>query len=297
MTTSGNLSRRQFLRQLARRSFIPGVLAGGMIAGYATYETKRCTINRVELAPRNLPPSFDGMTIAFIADTHHGPLNPLDHINHAVDLTNALRPDLVLLGGDYVERHRAYTPGGNHRHYIDPGVAALARLNAPMGRFAVLGNHDYMVNAALTRRALAKNGLVELTNRGVWLERGGARLRVCGFDDYHCGRPRQAPALGEMTAQDAAICFTHNPDLVESIRDPRVDLVLSGHTHGGQIVLPFIGAPVTASDFGQKYLQGLRQGPSARVFVSRGVGTIGLPFRLACPPEVVLITLRAPAAA
>ena len=89
--------------------------------------------------------------------------------------------------------------------------------------------------------------------------------------------------------------LTHNPDFVEQIRDPRVDLVLSGHTHGGQVVFPFVGAPVTSSRYGQKYVQGLRQGPSARVFVTRGVGTTGLPMRFGCPPEVVLITLRRPA--
>ena len=88
--------------------------------------------------------------------------------------------------------------------------------------------------------------------------------------------------------------MTHNPDYVELIRDPRVDLVLSGHTHGGQIVLPFVGAPVLPSRYGQKYRNGLVQGPSARVFVTTGVGTIGPPMRFGCPPEVALITLRSP---
>ena len=164
-----------------------------------------------------------------------------------------------------------HEPGGSHRRFVVPGVAVLAKLRAPMGRFAVLGNHDYAVDAALTRRALADHGLTELTNAGVWLERGGARLRICGVDDSGRGHPWLTPALGDMTASDAAVVLTHNPDYVEKIHDPRVDLVLSGHTHGGQIVLPFVGALVTASQYGQKYVQGLRQGPSgARVRHARG---------------------------
>ena len=99
-----------------------------------------------------------------------------------------------------------------------------------------------------------------------------------------------------MTEADAAVVMTHNPDYVERIRDRRVDLVLSGHTHGGQVVFPFVGALVTSSRYGQKYVRGMRRGPSARVFVTRGVGTTGLPVRFGCPPEVALITLRTSAA-
>ena len=192
----------------------------------------------------------------------------------------------------FVQRSHARVPGRTRRRYIVPGVAVLSQLRAPLGRFAVLGNHDHAVAPALTRRALADHGLTELTNTGVWLERGGARLRFCGVDDCRTGRPRLPPALGDMTVDDAAVVLTHNPDYVERIRDPRVDLVLSGHTHGGQVVFPFVGALVTASRYGQKYVQGLQQGPSARVFVTRGVGSIVLPVRFGCPPEVALITLR-----
>ena len=294
-STSGNMSRRQFLGRLTGSIILPGLLAGGITGGYALYEAKRCGVLRTEIALRNLPAAFDGTTVALVADTHHGPkMNPLDYIEHVVEMTNALRPDIVALGGDYVERHRHYMPGTSHRRYVVPGVAVLGKLRAPMGRFAVLGNHDYLVDPALTRRALADHGLMDLTNTGVWLERGGARLRFGGVDDCEKGKPLLPPALGDMTAQDAAVVLTHNPDYVQYIRDPRVDLVLSGHTHGGQVVLPVVGALVTASQFGQKYVQGLRQGPSARVFVTRGVGTTGMPIRFGCPPEVALITLRRP---
>ena len=296
MLEPGHLNRRQFLTRLATRLLLPGVLASGALGGYTLYEAKRCGVLRLEVALRNLPAAFEGTTIAFLADTHHGPLNPLSYLEDMVAMTNALGPDIVALGGDFVQRHRIRRPGTNDRWYVVPGVAVLGKLRAPLGRFAVLGNHDYGVDPALTRRTLAEHGLMDITNTGVWLERGGARLRFGGVDDCRKGRPRLSPALGDMTADDALVLMTHNPDYVERIRDPRVDIVLSGHTHGGQVVFPLIGALVTSSVYGQKYAQGMCRGPSARVFVTRGVGTTGLPVRFGCPPEVALITLRRAAA-
>lgn len=285
-------TRRQFLRRLAATA-----LAGGASGvALALHEAKSCVVERVSLALRNLPAAFDGTTVAFVTDTHHGPGVGLDYLAEVVAMTNALRPDLVALGGDYVQRarfHHLQRPG-SHQGYIAPGVGVLGELRAPLGRFAVLGNHDRRESVMLTRRALADHGFTELTNAGVWLERGGARLWLCGVDDWATGRPNLRAALGDTTLDDACLLLSHNPDFVERIRDPRVDLVLSGHTHGGQVVLPLIGAPVTASRYGRKYVHGLVQGPSARVYVSRGVGTIGPPVRLRCPPEVALITLRSP---
>ncbi len=290
MTSPVMWTRRQFLGRLAAGTLLGG--AGGTM--YALHAAKDCRVERLTVALRNLPAAFEGTTVAFVTDTHHGPGVSLAYLAEVVAMTNALQPDLVALGGDYVQRSRfhRFQPRGSHRHYIEPGVAVLAGLRAPMGRFAVLGNHDRKESAMLTRRALAEHGLTELTNTGVWLERGGARLRLCGVDDWATGRPDLRRALGDATPADACLLLSHNPDFVEKIRDPRVDLVLSGHTHGGQVVLPLIGAPVTASRYGQKYVHGLVQGPSARVYVSRGVGTIGPPVRFGCPPEVTLLTLK-----
>ena len=292
------MSRRRFLQRFA----LAGLFSGGVGAAYALREAKVCRVERLTLAPCNLPAAFDGTTLAFVTDTHHGPGVGLSYLEEVVAMTNALRPDIVALGGDYVQRARFHhlQRRGSHRHYIAPGVGVLGGLRAPLGRFAVLGNHDRRESTLLTRRALAANRFVELTNTGVWLERGGARLWLCGVDDWATGRPDLRAALGDTRPGDACLLLSHNPDIVERIRDPRVDLVLSGHTHGGQVVLPLVGAPFTASRYGQKYVHGLVQGPSARVYVSRGVGTIGPPVRFGAPPEVTFITLRrepAPAAA
>ncbi len=286
------MTRRQFLGRFALAS----LFSGGVGATYALHEAKVCQVERLSIALRHLPAAFDGTTVAFLTDTHHGPGVPLSYLEHVVAQTNALNPDLVALGGDYVQRSRYLQPRGSHRQYIAPGVAVLAGLRAPLGRFAVLGNHDRRESTMLTRRALADHDLTELTNTGVWLERSGSRLRLCGVDDYATGRPNLRPnlraALGDTRLDDACLVLSHNPDFVERIRDPRVDLVLSGHTHGGQVVLPIFGPPVTASRYGRKYVHGLVQGPTARVYVSRGVGTIGPPIRFGAPPEVTLLTLR-----
>jgi uncharacterized protein len=173
----------------------------------------------------------------------------------------------------------------------------LGRLTTALGRFAVRGNHDNHSYHGqgdfrlLSQAALAEAKLPDLNNTGVWLERRGARLRIGGVGDLWTDRQDLGAALGDATQDDAVLLLSHNPDFVETLRDPRVGLVLSGHTHGGQVVLPGFGAPIVPSRYGQKYLQGLVQGPCSQVFVTRGVGTVTPPVRFLCRPEVVLITL------
>ena len=291
-------SRRQFIDLVAKRLVAPGLLLGGLSGVYTLFEAKRPEISRVAFALRNLPAAFDGLRIAFLADTHHGPGVPLRYLADVVETTNALQPHVVVLGGDYVQRRRGLKRFRLARNQeIIRGVGVLGALRAPEGRFAVLGNHDHRTNPSLVRSTLAANDFKDLTNTGASLQRGAARLRIAGVDDVRTGQPRLDQALAGVGPDDACLLVTHNPDLVESIRDPRVDLVLSGHTHGGQVVFPFYGAPVTSSIYGQKYRAGLVQGPRAQVYVSRGVGTTGLPVRLCCPPEIVLLTLRSPASA
>ena len=295
MTSPVMWSRRQFITFLTKRLAAPGLLAGSLGGAYTLYEAKRPEISRVEIALRNLPAAFDGTAVAFLSDTHHGPFVPLSYLAEVVEMTNALRPDVVLLGGDYVQRRKGLRRFRRARNEeIVNGIGVLGALRAPEGRFAVLGNHDHRTNPTLVRRTLAANDFTDLTNTGVWLQRGESRLRIAGVDDIRTGEPRLGPALEGVGPGDACLLLTHNPDYVEYIRDPRVDLVLSGHTHGGQVVLPFYGAPITSSNFGQKYRAGLVQGPKARVYVSRGIGTISLPVRFCCPPEIVLLTLRKP---
>lgn len=262
------------------------------LGAWSLIEPRRCRITRIDIPLLRLPADFEGFTIALLADTHHGPCMPLRYLRRVVAMTNALGPDVVALGGDYVHRRRRWWLGSGGKRFIRPGIEVLCGLRARCGRFAVLGNHDIRVGRAETSRALADANITELTNSGVWLTRGRARLRLCGVDDLRFGRPDLLAALADSTESDAVVLISHNPDLAEKMRDPRVSLILSGHTHGGQVVLPLFGAPFVPSRYGQKYCSGLVQGPVAPVFVTRGVGVIAPPVRFGCRPEVALITLR-----
>jgi predicted MPP superfamily phosphohydrolase len=273
------MDRRRFLKKAALAALGSIATCG---AAYPFLEAKWCGLTRRTITLPNLPEAFRGTTIALLADVHHGPFVPLAYIRQVVAMTNSLRPDIVALAGDYVYRQA---------RYIGPGIQELGKLEARLGRFAVRGNHDNRPYQALSRAVLADARLPDLNNSGIWLTRGSSRLRICGVGDLWTDQQDLASALGDATERDAVLLLSHNPDFVETIHDARVGLVLSGHTHGGQVIIPGFGAPIVPSQYGQKYLYGLVRGPSCQVFVTRGVGTISPPVRLLCRPEVALITL------
>jgi predicted MPP superfamily phosphohydrolase len=278
------MNRRKFLKTVGMTALTAS--AAGLV--YPFLEAKWCRVLRRTIVLPNLPQPFRGTTVALLADVHHGPFVPLAYIRHVVSMTNALKPDIVALVGDFVDREE---------DFIAPGINELGKLKAVLGRFAVRGNHDnrnyhgLRSFRGLSQAALAEARLPELNNTGAWIERNGARLRICGVGDLWTDHQDLNSALGDAAERDAVLLLSHNPDFVETIRDQRIGLVLSGHTHGGQIVLPGYGAPIVPSQYGQKYLRGLVQGPCCPVFVTRGVGTVTPPVRLFCRPEVVLITL------
>lgn len=275
------MHRRTFLKAATAAAVPAAPLAAG---GYSLYEAGSVRIERPTLPVPNLPPAFEGLRVAFLADLHHGPNVGLPFVASVVRTTLALDPDLILLGGDYV---------GKDGRYVGPCFEVLSGLRAPLGVFGVLGNHDYWHGLAETRAGMRAAGVAELTNAGVWLERGSGRLRLAGVDDLWCGSPNLLSALGDAGRDDATLVLSHNPDYCETLRDPRVGLVLSGHTHGGQVVIPGYGSPVVPSRYGQKYLRGLVRAPYTNVYVSRGLGTSGPAVRLNSPPELTLMTLVA----
>jgi predicted MPP superfamily phosphohydrolase len=255
---------------------------------YPLLEAKWCRLTRVSVGLPNLPAPFEGTTIAFLSDVHHGPFVPRAYVRSIVEMTNRLKPDIVAIGGDYCH-HGA--------RFIAPVLEDLGGLRARMGRVAVLGNHDHNDGLRESLDGLAGAGIPLLRNSGTWLEKGGSRLRIGGVGDLWTDRQDVRSAIGDATGRDAVIVLSHNPDVAETLRDDRVGLMLSGHTHGGQVVVPLFGAPCVPSAFGQKYLRGLVEGPRCQVFVSRGVGTVTPPVRLFCRPEVALITLTGRVAA
>lgn len=271
------MNRRKFLRSAAAAAFTAPAFA----AGYGLFEASWVHIDRPTLPLARLPQAFDGLTLAFLSDIHHGPFTSLDYVAAVVRTTLSLQPDLIVLGGDYSLKDA---------RYIRPCLEVLAGLKAPLGVFGVLGNHDYWHGVQETRQAMAAAGVIELTNAGVWVSRGSQRFRLAGVDDLWTGRADAQAALGEATWEDACLLISHNPDFAERLRDERVGLVLSGHTHGGQVVFPG-WAPFVPSQYGQKYLHGLVRAPETLVYVSRGLGTSGLPVRFCSRPEINLITL------
>jgi len=270
-------------KPFSRRRLLFAAAGAVPVAGYPFWEARWLRLTEVTVRLPNLPEPFDGLRAAFLSDCHHGKLVPLSFIRRAVALARRAQPDLVLFGGDYITGSGRYT---------DPCIEALSELRPPLGSFGVLGNHDGWRNPAGTHLAFSRFGITDLTNRGVWLERKGARLRLGGVGDLWTDKQDVDRAVGPAGPGDPVILLSHNPDLAEELNTDLVDLLLCGHTHGGQVCLPVVGAPYVPSRFGNKYARGLVRGPRCLVFTSCGIGTVSLPIRLLCRPEVVLLTFR-----
>jgi predicted MPP superfamily phosphohydrolase len=259
-------------------------LTTALVAG-AVLEARSLRIHRITVHDADLPEPFHGLRVAFVSDIHHGPLVSRERVRRIVDRIDLLQPDLIVLGGDYTYRDAGC---------IAPVFAELGRLHAPLGVYGVLGNHDHWLGAATTRHAMKAAGIHDLDNGGVWLQRDGQRLRLGGVDDLWMGRQELASALGDATPDDFVLLVSHNPDYAETIGTAPVDLVLSGHTHGGQVTLLGAWAPFLPSDYGQKYRAGLigDKDGAVRVLVTTGTGMTVVPVRLFARPEVVLLTLQ-----
>ncbi len=250
-------------------------------------QARRLEITRRELRVSRLPASFEGMTVAFLSDLHCSAQTPPAFLERVMVETNRLAPDLILLGGDYITRGT---------RYLEPIQDLLAQLRAPLGKFGVLGNHDFETDVRAVKAMLARAGVAELTNRNAFVTRHGERLILAGVGDMWRDTQDLDAALRGVDAHEGAILLSHNPHYAKRIADPRVSLVLSGHTHGGQVQPPRAGAWYANSRMGKFFVIGETRGATFPLYVSRGLGTVVLPVRYNCPPEISLLTLRAPAA-
>lgn len=275
------LTRRGFLRSVGGLA-----LAGATGVGYSLWEATSIQVRHRSVAIPNLPAPFVGKTLAVLADFHLGAWSSVDFIRSIATLTNALAPDLVALVGDFAHR------GTLGDRQIPLCLEALDAIRAPLGRFAVPGNHDLFARGSVYREAIARTSLTDVTNAAARVDVDGASLWFAGVDDLWWGRPDQRTALGQIPAGAATILLAHNPDFAEENPDPRVGLVLSGHTHGGQIRIPGLREWLP-SRYGDKYRIGLVQGPASQVYVTAGLGTSFVPMRFRCPPEIGLLTLHA----
>src|SRR5262249_47402825 len=242
-------------------------------------------ISRIEVKIANLPVEFAGLTIAHLSDIHHGPYTSLEYINRCVEIVNGLAPDLITLTGDF-------TFSG--KRYIEPCAEALKGLKPRIGAYAVFGNHDYYVGAGLVARAIRAAGIHVLIDQKDRLEHRGEKLWVLGLDDLYYGETDLRRVMQDMPREQPKIVLAHEPDFIEEFaaKNKHADLIMCGHTHGGQIRFPLLGAPQVPSEYGQRYAIGLNHKGAMQIYTTRGIGTILLPTRLDCPPEIVLYTLQ-----
>jgi uncharacterized protein len=231
-----------------------------------------------------LPPEFAGYRIALVTDLHRGPVVPAAWLERVAERAAELAPDLVVFGGDFVSHARSD---------LDGLERTLAGFRAPDGVVAVLGNHDHWVGADAVAAAVEGAGVSLLLNRHRLLRRGAGALAVAGVDDFAHGAVRLDEALGGVPPDVPRVLVSHNPDLIEYLpAGLRVDVMLSGHTHNGQAHLPLVGPLTAPSQFGGRYLHGLKKVGEAWLYVSAGVGTASLPMRWGNPPELPVIRLE-----
>ncbi|MFH0861459.1 MAG: metallophosphoesterase [Candidatus Altiarchaeota archaeon] len=254
-----------------------------LLIAYALVEPYLLRVYDVVVSDSKVPESFRGKRIAFLSDIHCGRFLSTDRVGGIVDLTNGLNPDMVLLGGDFIY-------GGVDD--IDPCISVLGGLKAPMGVFAVLGNHDNWAGAGQTNKALEAAGIRVLDNEAVWVGSGGSRLKVGGVGDMWTESQDLNPTLENTSKDDFVLLLSHNPQYADRIGADRVSLMLSGHTHGGQI-FPFrLITPYLASRFSQRYPSGVYELNNTKLIVTNGIGTVFIPLRFMTRPEIVLITLE-----
>lgn len=254
----------------------------------------------VEIRLSTLPPSLDGLTILQLSDLHLGPHVRAEDVRRAIELANRSSPDLIVLTGDFVSRSARYSV---------PCARELAALQSRYGIYAVLGNHDLWTNADEVAANLRAVGIVVLRDEVHAVQIEGARLWLVGIEDtgftamagdscaeFHLQWAEKAGIaarlLKDIPDEEPRLLLVHNPDFNELLAGERIDLALSGHTHGGQVRLPFVGPLLVPSCCGKKYAGGLAQGPASPVYVSRGVGVVAPPMRFGCRPEITVLRLR-----
>lgn len=256
----------------------------------ALVEPRRLVVEEVALTVPTLPAAFAGLRMAALSDLHiGGPHVGIERLATVVARTNEQHADVIVLLGDFL----ADAPVGDHDPVLERAGPILAKLHAPLGVFAVLGNHDWWYGAAATRRMLTEAKIPVLEHQAFALVSGEARLWLLGIPDFTTRRPRPEQLLEEVAIADGEpiIALTHDPSVFPLV-PPRIALTLAGHTHGGQIRLPLVGSPIVPSRYGQRYARGLIEENGHQLFVTTGVGTSVLPLRFGVPPEIAILTLR-----
>lgn len=263
-----------------KKSFLFILVMVTILLAYMLVEPYWIETKEVTIESDQIPAQFDGKKIVFISDIHAGKYFDQGRVDSLVAQVNTLDPDLILLGGDYVD---------GESEYIQPTFKSLSKLKAPLGVYAVLGNKDPQY---YTLDAIPQYGLTYIGNKGTWIEEDGSRIRLGGVGDYNNGAQLPGYTTSVVSSQDFVILLTHNPDYFPLVDKSKIDLVLSGHTHGGQVTFFGFWAPTTHSDYGNKYRTGVIKENGSTLIVSNGVGTTILPVRFFARPQIIVLNLK-----
>ncbi len=286
------------LHRLTRRSFL--TLAASSLGGFALYSGEiarhELRVEEYSIPLPRLPEAFRGMRIAQISDIHYFEWTESYFLRQVVDHVNALKPDMVVLTGDFVTYGPVRWPSQDaHKRFalrhMPDCASILSRIRCPL-RYATLGNHDMMVGGRYIYGDLVNQGLPVLRNAAVSLERNGQRLWLVGLGSACAGDadPDRAFPGSAVRDREAMIVLAHEPDILPEIAKYGADLMLAGHTHGGQVCFPFL-PPAFLPQYGKIYVRGWFRSGRTQLYVNRGIGTIGVPSRVNCPPEITLLTL------
>ncbi|NBI29803.1 metallophosphoesterase [Chengkuizengella marina] len=280
--------------KISRRSFLNKIWKSGLtlmgltvsIPSYSYFgERKWLQTNQIKLSSKRIPSPFSGLKIVHFSDLHLGFHMDDQYFDDLIKQVNAQQPDVICFTGDLIDEDAS-----NLVDYIPK----LQQFKAPLGKFAVLGNHDKIRSDAVAgvAEALMRSNFNLLINKNVQIKRQNAVMNISGVDDILIGNPNLDQALLEANQDTYTILLAHEPDFADIVQDYPVDLQLSGHSHGGQVRLPLIGHIITPP-LSKKYVNGLYEvGDSLKVYTNRGIGTTIYPFRFFCRPEITVITLE-----
>jgi len=280
-------TRRTFLKQGALTA---GLAALGL-AGYAgLIEPNEVDVQKIELKIRGLSEAFDGFKIVLLSDLHLGPYTGEREIGAAVQAANKLNPDIVTILGDFVSESMTGNIAVGAKK-AEPCAKILSGLRSRLGTLAVLGNHDYATDPELVADALHSHGIPLLRNANRPIEQDGKRLWFLGVNDVMFRADQLEQALAGVPADEPRILLVHEPDYADYASRYGLSVQFSGHSHGGQVRIPGL-YKLVLPELARKYSEGYYRVGNLQLYTNRGIGTIGVPFRFLCPPEVTLVTMR-----
>lgn len=260
---------------------------------YGYWEARNIEIRETTFSDEDIPASFAGKKIIFVSDIHCNRYFTSADVKDLVQQINERNPDIIMLGGDYILKDTTYT---------NPFFKEIKNLKSTYGVYSVLGNHDHWEDAKLIQKGLTDCGFFICDNQSYWIKEGNDSIKVGGVGDFWEDKQLIGNTINDVEKSDFCILLSHNPDYVELLNTNKVDLMLSGHTHGGQITFFGLYAPAMPStdarrkDLGylnteQKYRYGWKEKDGIKLYITSGIGMGAVPFRFFAPPEILEITL------